>query len=71
MKEKLHIDSDVEIFEIENTNGDIIFEKQGIRYITLFSAYHAAELIEDDLDLKGYSNSAIAQRLLEYAINDA
>ncbi len=73
LKGALDLNSDVTIFEIEETEDNIIFEKEGIRYIQFFPLDFAVELIEFDLDLtsKGYSNLVIAQRLLEYRQKDA
>jgi len=50
-----------------------IFEKDGCQYYQLFPVGHAVELIENDLDLKnkGYSATEVAQRLLDYRLNDA
>jgi hypothetical protein len=73
MKDALDIKSDIKIFEIEETDDDLIFEKDGIFYYQLFPIEYAIELIEYDLNLKdkGYSNSEIAEKLLEYRQNDA
>lgn len=69
----LDLNSDVTFFEIEETEDNIIFEKEGIMYIQFFPLDYAVELIEFDLDLKskGYSNLVIAQRLLEYRQKNA
>lgn len=69
----LNLESEITIFEIEETEDDLIFEKEGIQYVQLFPVDYAIELIESDLDLKGkgYSNLEIAQRLLEYRQKDA
>lgn len=73
MKESLNIDSEILIFEIEETEDDLVFEKGGIRYIQLFPLQYAVELIKEDLNLKdkGYSDLQIAKRLLEYRERDA
>jgi len=69
----LNLESDVFIFEIEETEDDLVVEKEGIQYIQLFPVDYTIELIESDLDLKdkGYSDLEIAQRLLEYRQKDA
>lgn len=69
----LDLESDIFIFEIEETEDDLVFEKEGIQYVQLFPVDYAIELIESDLDLKdkGYSDLEIAQRLLEYRQKDA
>jgi hypothetical protein len=73
MKEDLNIESDITIFEIEETEDDLIFEKDGIKYYQLFPVNYAVDLIESDLQLKdnGYSDLEIAQRLLDYRLRDA
>lgn len=72
-KEKLDIDSDVYLFTIDETNGELFFEKNGVKYCELFEVEHAVNLIEYDLKLKnrGYTDMQIAVRLLEYRLNDA
>ncbi|MBO9594934.1 MAG: hypothetical protein J7599_18670 [Niabella sp.] len=69
----LDLESDIFIFEIEETEDDLVFEKEGIQYVQLFPVDYAVELIESDLDLKdkGYSDLEIAQLLLEYRQKDA
>ncbi|OJV78619.1 MAG: hypothetical protein BGO34_07370 [Bacteroidia bacterium 44-10] len=68
----LDLEADIAIFEIEETEDDLVFEKEGIQYVQLFPVDYAIELIESDLDLKdkGYSDLEIAQRLLEYRQKD-
>jgi hypothetical protein len=73
MKGNIDIESDVFIFDIQETDDNLIFEKEGVKYIQLFAVDHAIDLIEDDLDLKkkDISTLVIARRLIEYRINDA
>ena len=73
MKDQLDLESEIAIFSIEETDDDILFMKEGERYIQFFPVDHAVDLVESDLDLKnkGYSDLEIAKRLLEYRINDA
>lgn len=73
MKGTLSIDSEVFIFEIEGTGGDLVFEKENVRYIQLFPLEYASDLINEDLSLKDkeYSDLQIAKRLLEYREKDA
>jgi hypothetical protein len=73
MKDALDIESETILFEIEETEDDLIFEKEGVRYIQLFHLDHAIDLIEFDLNLKnkGFSNLEIAQKLLQYREKDA
>lgn len=73
LKEELDIEADITIFEIEETDDVLLFQKDGIQYIQLFPIAHVIDLIEFDLDLKdkGYSNIEIAQKLVDYRKNDA
>lgn len=73
MQEDLNLEAEISILEIEETEDEIVFEKEGIRYIQLFPIDHAIDLIEHDLNLKdkGYSDLQIAERLLEYKKYDA
>lgn len=72
MKGSLDIKSEISFFEIGETDDDLVFEKNGTRYVQLFPVNHAIDLIQSDLEptIKGYSNSEIAERLLEYRIKD-
>lgn len=73
MKDTLLIDSDVFLFEEEETNDYLEIEREGQTFIQFFAIDHAMDLIEYDLQLKGrgYTTTQIAERLLEYRINDA
>ena len=73
MHQQIDLESDLEFYTIEECLDEMLFEKDGIKYIQLFPIEHAIYLIENDLDLKnkGLSHLEIASRLLEYRINDA
>lgn len=73
MKDRLDLNSDIFLFDIEETDDDIVYNKNGDQYIQLFPIDHSIELIETILDLKDKGNSieSIAKRLLEYRIKDA
>lgn len=73
MEDEINIKSDVYFFTIEETDDDIIFQRNGVKYVQLLPVDYAIELIESDLDLKdnGYSNLQIAERLVKYALRDA
>jgi hypothetical protein len=53
MREELNLDSEIKFFAVEETEDDLIYEKNGVQYIQLFPIDYAIELIESDLDLKG------------------
>lgn len=73
MEGMLDLESEVILFEIEETEDDLVFDKEEMSYIQLFPLDYAVDLIETDLYLlnKGYSNLEIAERLLEYRKKDA
>lgn len=73
MRENLCITSDIRFFEVEETEDELLFEKDGIKYIQLFPIEHIQNLIEFDLNMKNkrFSETQIAERLLEYRKNDA
>lgn len=73
MKDSINIDSEIYFFEVEETDGEVLYKKDGIEYIYFFPLEHTAELIQDELDLKNkeYTNLQIAQRLIQYRIYDA
>ena len=73
MENSLDINSNIELFEIEETGGRIENVKNNRKYIAVLPVDLAIELIDYDLDLKdkGLTDLQIAQRLLDYSINDA
>lgn len=73
MEHKLAIESSIALFEVEETEDDLEYMKDGITHIQLFPIFHAVRLIEKDLGLKsrGLTHEEIAQRLLEYRLHDA
>jgi hypothetical protein len=73
MQDDLSLTAEVSILEIEETDDELFFEKEGVRYIQLYPLEHTLNLIEFDLNMKdkGFSNLEIAQRLLEYRKYDA
>lgn len=73
MAEELNVGSDVQLFEIENTDDEILFESDGCRYVQLFPVNFAVRLIDEDLELKSSNlpNVLLAERLIDYCKNDA
>ncbi|SDL83901.1 hypothetical protein [Pedobacter antarcticus] len=73
MKESLSMESEIYIYPIEETDDDLVYEKNGIKFIQFFPLDYALELINSDLQLmnKGLTDRAIAERLLEYRLKDA
>ncbi len=72
MEHSLSLNSEIFLFDIEETEDKIQYKKNNTLFIQLFPVEYAIELL-DDLNLKnqGLSNLDIANRLLQYRINDA
>ena len=73
MYEFIDINSPIKIFTFEETDDDLIYVKNGVKYFELFEVNHTIDLLNHDLELagKGFSNAQIAERLMEYKKNDA
>ncbi len=73
MREDLYITADIRIFEVEEIEDELIFEKDGIKYIQLFPIEHIQNLVEFDINItnNGFSETQIAERLLEYRKHEA
>ncbi|MBL8000185.1 MAG: hypothetical protein JNL32_16300 [Candidatus Kapabacteria bacterium] len=72
VRDYLDIHSDIFFFSLDETNDQRTFEKDGVKYDQIFSVDYAVNLISMlDLRDKDYTNEYIAQRLIEYCINDA
>lgn len=72
LKDSLDLNSEVAIFGIEETEGDLIFEKNGNKYVELFPLDSVQEMVEEYNNThKGISTTEIAERLLDYRVNDA
>ncbi len=71
-KDKLSLDSEIALLDGEGGENGVII-KDGAKYLYLLEVFIAKEFIEDwknSLKFKP-TDSEIAQRLFEYAINDA
>lgn len=72
LKDSLDVNSEVSIFGIEETDGKLMFEKDGAKFIELFPLEMVEEMATDYVNTyKNMSHSEIAQRLIDYRINDA
>ena len=72
MESCLDLDSDVFVFPVEETEDDLLFEKDGLRYHQLFSIDYTLDLIGSDLSkIMRLSSQEIAIRLLQFRLNDA
>ncbi len=73
MVDKIDVNSNIYFFEVEETDGEVEFEKEGVIYLSFFPLEHTYELVKDELDLlnKGLTNQQISERLVQYRIYDA
>ena len=71
--EALDVSSDIAVFELEETDDDLRFTKNGVDYVYLMAVDQAIELIEEEFAPKrnAVPLGEIARRLLEYAAYDA
>ena len=69
----LRTSSDIAVFELEETDGNREFTKNGVEYLALLGVNHAIELLEGEFPPKGnaVTHQAMASPLIEYAIYDA
>lgn len=71
-KDSIDINSEIAIFAIEETDGDLIFERDGNKYIELFPLDALQEMVEEYVNTyKNISNNEIGQRVIDYRLNDA
>lgn len=73
MKDALGLESEIAFFTSEETDDNMVFNKDGITYHYLLSVHIAIDLIESEMQEENasYSDLQIAQRLLDYALRDA
>ena len=72
VKDSLDINSEISIFDIEDTNGQLVFEKEETKFIELFPLEMVQEMaIEYVNTYEGMLHYEIAQRIIDYRINDA
>lgn len=72
MKDRLAIESDIVFFEIEETDDEQYYTRDGVDYVQLFPVELAIEFL-DMLNLRRpeLTPRDIAIRLIEYRLNDA
>lgn len=72
LKGSVDLNSEVSILGIEDTDGKLIFERDGTRFIELFPLEMVQEMATEYVNqYKNISHYEIAQRLIDYRINDA
>lgn len=73
MQKPFCIDNDLAFFEIENTEGQIEYNFNGVKYFNLFDFYYFLDAIEESKNNENISltDEVITKLLYDYAINDA
>ncbi|MBL7881290.1 MAG: hypothetical protein JNN23_15765 [Chryseobacterium gambrini] len=72
MEDQINLESDTYIFEIEETDDYLTYENSGLKFIQLFPLEMAQEMVEEYLNIyNNITSHEIAQRLIDYRINDA
>ncbi len=72
MEDQINLESDTYIFEIEQTDDYLAYENNGLKFVQLFPLEMAQEIVEEYINMyNNITSYEIAQRLIEYRINDA
>ena len=74
MENELHIDSEIHLFMLEETEDEVLIEKSGKRFIQLFPLDLGVEFysyFEEEFEKWKYTEEQKAIRLLKYRLNDA
>ncbi len=70
-QEPVSLEAQLGFFPIEETEGRIELQSEGVQYHNLFDFFYFLEVIEDLKDSEGPTNSELAQKLFTYAMKDA
>lgn len=73
MRTPLKLENELDFFEIEQTEGMLDFELDGVKFYNLFDFYFFLDAIEEsnNEENKRLSDQEIAKKLFNYAINNA
>lgn len=72
MKEKVDLDSEIIFLDAETIPNDLIIELNGTKYENLFPFYLIQEMVEEyAADYPNLSSLEVAERIINYRINDA
>lgn len=73
MEKPFDLDNDLAFFEIEKTEGSVVYIVNEVTYFNLFDFYYFLDVIEESNEgtNKSISDEELAKRLLSYAIHDA
>jgi len=67
----VNLGSQLGFFPIEETEGQVEFQSDGVQYQNLFDFFYFLNVIEDIKGNEFPGDAELAQRLLSYALNDA
>ncbi len=70
-QEPVGLEAELGFFPIEETEGRIEFQSEGVQYHNLFDFFYFMECIDDLKGSEEPTNAELAQKLFSYAINDA
>ncbi|MGF6214459.1 hypothetical protein [Comamonas sp. 4034] len=65
------INSDLGFFPIENTEGQVVININGLKYYNLFDFFYFLDVINDVKGDEKISDIELAKRLLKYSEDDA
>lgn len=73
MRTPLNLENELGFFEIEETEGMLDFEFNGLKFFNLFDFYYFLDAIDESNngENKKLSNHEIAKKLFDYAIDNA
>ena len=70
-REPVNLESQLGFFPIEETEGRVEFQSEGVPYHNLFDFFYFLEAMEDIKGNDEPTDSELAQKLFSYAIKDA
>lgn len=71
MKDKVALDSKISFYDFDAISNELIMEVNGEKYEYFFGLEDAQEMVEGYIEEHNPTNLQMAQRMIEYNINDA
>lgn len=71
MKNKVALDSEISFFDFEAISNELIMELDGVKYEYFFQLYEAQEMVEESMAEYNPTNREMAERMIDYNLNDA
>jgi hypothetical protein len=71
MTKPFALNNELAFFEIENTGGKIEYTFNGLKYFNLFDLHFFLDAIEESNNDFSINENLLAQKLFNYAIQDA